>query len=304
MGNYWIKLLAGFVLITALPVYWLAVELRATESSHVPAASRGILDLREWRFDADGAVRLNGQWDMYVGKVLGASELAASSDSLRPIAATVPGVWNGSPGLESGRGAATYRLRLLLPPDARGTFGIRMMNIRTASRIFVNGEQIGVSGLPGETRSATHPGNVPFAGYFTLTASAADIVVQVANFSYASGGIVLPIWFGRQEAIQSDRETGLFEYWLTAGGFFGARAVFSAVLPPSSPRSAFAAYRRLLPVQSRLRADARREACACPSSPNFVRRRASRPIDLLEFHLLFSGPICRPVIPEVRRSPA
>lgn len=219
LGNYWIKLLAGFVLITALPIYWLAIELRSADSAPAPTADRGILDLREWRFDEDGAVRLNGQWDMYVGKVLGASELAAPSGSLRPLAAAVPGVWNGLPGLESGRGAATYRLRLLLPPDARGTFGIRMTNIRTASRIFVNGEQIGASGRPGETRSDTLPGNVPFAGYFTLTTSSADIVVQIANFSYASGGIVLPIWFGSQEAIQAERETGLFEYWLTAGGF-------------------------------------------------------------------------------------
>lgn len=224
MDKYWIKLLAGFLLITALPVYWLVVDLHTATSDSLPSAERGTIDLRQWDFERRGALRLNGVWELYPGQLLppddaGAMRSPSAPSARQPVDIKVPGDWNGAPGLSSGLGAATYRLRLLLPSDTHGTYGIRMTNIRMSSAIYVNGEPIGASGRPGLSRADTVPGNTPFAGYFTLTSSAVDIVVHTANFSYSSGGIVLPVWFGLQRDIVAQRESALFEYWLTAGGF-------------------------------------------------------------------------------------
>lgn len=215
MNNYWIKLLAGFLLITALPVYWLVVELRTATSETLPSAVRGTIDLKSWDFERRGAIRLNGEWELYPDRLLPPEAPGAPA----PTAIAVPGDWNEAPGLSSGRGAATYRLRLLLPPGTHGTYGIRTTNIRMSSAVYINGEPVGASGRPGLTRADTVPGNTPFAGYFTLSSSTVDIVVHTANFSYSSGGIVLPIWFGTQADIAAQRESGLFEYWMTAGGF-------------------------------------------------------------------------------------
>ncbi|MEK0315322.1 histidine kinase [Cohnella sp. 56] len=224
MDKYWIKLLAGFMLITALPIYWLVIDLHTATSDSLPSAERGTIDLRRWDFERRGALRLNGVWELYPGQLLPADDAGAmrapSAPPVRqPADIKVPGDWNGAPGLSSGLGAATYRLRLLLPSDTHGTYGIRMTNIRMSSAIYVNGEPIGASGRPGLSRADTVPGNTPFAGYFTLNSSAVDIVVHTANFSYSSGGIVLPVWFGLQSDIVAQRESALFEYWLTAGGF-------------------------------------------------------------------------------------
>lgn len=221
MKSYWLKLLASFLLITVLPAGWIASDLRHARSGATLAAG-GVLDLRDWSADTNGATKLNGEWLLYPGRLLPERALASAAPPAadrQPQLAAVPGDWNGQPGLASGLGAATYRLRLLLPERTDGVYGIRTSNIRTASRIYVNGEAIGGSGQPGLNREATAAGNIPFVGYFKLQGPEAVIDVQVANFSYANGGIIYPIWFGTQEAIAYEREWKLFEYWLTAGGF-------------------------------------------------------------------------------------
>ncbi len=217
---YWLKLLGSIVLLTLLPLCWIVAELRSEGDRSVPAEN-GIVNLHDRDMTTSGAVRLNGEWLLYPGLPLTEADFSKADKSpLRQgVAVNVPDVWNGLPGLESGLGTATYRLRVRLPDDASGIYGIRTTNIRMASRIYVNGEEVGGSGRPGLDREGTLPGNTPNVGFFKLQGSEADIVIQVANYSYASGGIVYPIWFGTQEAIVSSRELGLFEYWLTAGGF-------------------------------------------------------------------------------------
>jgi len=218
--HYWLRLLGSVVLLTVLPLLLIGAELRHSEV--VPAiAENGVIDLRGSDLANGGMLRLNGEWQLYPGLPMTEDDFAKADASplLRGIAADVPDVWNGLPGLRAGLGTATYRLRVLLPEDASGIYGIRMTNIRTASRVYVNGEAIGGSGRPGLSREDTLPGNTPYVGYFKLQGSEAEIIVQVANYSYASGGIVYPLWFGTQEAIANGRELGLFEYWMTAGGF-------------------------------------------------------------------------------------
>ncbi|MCD1259433.1 histidine kinase [Paenibacillus athensensis] len=216
MNTYWLRLLASFILITLLPVGWVVAQLRDSGNDIPFAAADGVMDLRA-SWSESGKVKLNGMWLLYPGQLLTGAEAASPAE--QPVPARVPGVWNGLPAMSKGLGTATYRLRLLLPEHAAGMYGIRATSIRTSARIYVNGEEIGGSGFPGLNRLSTTPSNVPFAAYFRLDRPVADITVQVANYSYASGGIIYPIWFGTQEAIIRSREINLFAYWLTACGF-------------------------------------------------------------------------------------
>jgi len=220
MNNYWLRLIASFILITLLPTGWIAWQLHSSETDVPAAVAEGIMDLRGG-LDESGKVKLNGTWLLYPGQLLTGVEAMPKgiAPQQQPMAAQVPGIWNTLPAMNEGLGTATYRLRLLLPEHTRGIYGIRATSIRTSARIYVNGEEIGGSGRPGLTRQTTDPSNVPFVGYFQLDGPEAEIAVQVANYSYASGGIIYPIWFGTQEAIARSRELNLFEYWLTAGGF-------------------------------------------------------------------------------------
>ncbi|MGG1516109.1 response regulator [Paenibacillus oryzisoli] len=217
MNNYWLKLFVSFIFITLLPAIWIASELHGVRTKQAPLASGGVIDLRQEKALSRGEIRLNGEWQLYEGQLLTSDRDAASRPP--PLTLSVPGVWNDMEGLQGGLGTATYRLRLLLPKGTEGIYGIHTTNIRMSSTIFVNGKEVGGSGRPGFQRSNTISGNMPYVSYFQLEGDEAEIYVQVANYSYATGGIISPIWFGTQEAIARSREINLFEYWMTAGGF-------------------------------------------------------------------------------------
>ena len=81
----------------------------------IPRAVDGVLDLRAWDLAADGPVRLDGDWDIYPGRLLSAQELddpeiAATSGRIH-----VPGAWNArsyADGPMQAEGVATYALEL------------------------------------------------------------------------------------------------------------------------------------------------------------------------------------------------
>ncbi|MBW7460548.1 hypothetical protein K0U00_41440, partial [Paenibacillus sepulcri] len=49
-------------------------------------------------------------------------------------------------------------------------------------------------------------GNIPYVGFAEVEGNMADILVQVSNYSYATGGMIYPILFGDQTAIVVSRE--------------------------------------------------------------------------------------------------
>lgn len=61
---------------------------------------------------------------------------------------------------------------------------------------------------------------MPFMGFASVTGDTMEIIVQVANYSYSSGGIVQPIVIGNQAAILKHREFALFVDGAALIGFF------------------------------------------------------------------------------------
>jgi len=83
-------------------------------------AKKGILDLRNWNWTADGISDLNGQWEFYWKSLYTPSSF--DSAKIEPsVYSNVPGFWNSLiPGIglfDPGFGYATYRLKILCPPS-------------------------------------------------------------------------------------------------------------------------------------------------------------------------------------------
>ncbi|MBO9605638.1 MAG: response regulator [Paenibacillaceae bacterium] len=208
-----IALLAALLVLLAAALIRWAPLLPA--AGHSPRAEAGVLDLRSWDFERDGLVRLDGEWAFYPGHLLAPEAFAPSVTQGVPPApetyATVPEHWERYrlAGSHFGvQGYATFRLQIKLPtwnPDARREFGIKISNIKSAHRLYVNGRIEGSSGQPAEGRTATRGGNTPYAAYFTLDGTEADIVVQVANYQLYTGGITQSLLFGEQAQIATYR---------------------------------------------------------------------------------------------------
>ncbi|GIO12368.1 hypothetical protein J19TS2_19230 [Cohnella xylanilytica] len=219
---------SSLLLLVVLLVFAYWFSFNRIIASDAPRAEKGGVDLSGWSWTDRGIVPLNGQWEFYGGQLLepadfedgtvegeiGAGIGAGDGRPVRTGYAEVPGPWvaDGEDGDKSENGKSpygygTYRLRIRLPEsDSHRIYGIVVNNIKTSHRLFADGEPIGEGGVPGESKAETKAVNLPYSRFFQQNGGTAEIVIQVANFSYAKGGITHPVYLGEQARIVSYRD--------------------------------------------------------------------------------------------------
>lgn len=154
-------------------------------------AERGIIDLSGCQVQESFITQLEGEWEIYWNQLLRPEELGAGGQLPEPDFVPVPRQW--LPGAKdmaagNGKGYATYRLRLLLP-EAGIQYGLKINNVRTASRLYVDNRLLGESGKPGSSGALTQPRNQPYEVYFIPERREVQLLIQAANFTYITGGI-------------------------------------------------------------------------------------------------------------------
>lgn len=208
-------LILAFCLIIVVPAIGLADII--TSQRGLPRVQDGKVDLSGWDYAQRGAATLDGEWTFYPGRLVdpeALTEKASGGTALR-----VPGAWNDAmPGGPLGYG--TYRLEIDLGQSFDEDFGLRVANVRMASRVYLNGEEVGGSGFPSEDRASDVQKNVPYTGFFHLTGTKAVLVVQASNFSYASGGIFDSIVIGPESVILLDKQGDWIRDFASICGFF------------------------------------------------------------------------------------
>nr|WP_154890023.1 ATP-binding protein [Paenibacillus xylanexedens] len=230
MRKHWIMLTLSFICVVLLPLGWIA-QVWISERDN-PQVIKGRIDLRQWDFSQEGAARLNGIWNYYPDKLLGPEDFEADMSGRRPLSAPmdvrVPSKWNAA--LGKGQGYGTYHLQVQLTPShLQKRYGIHTQNIRMSHRIFINGNLIGGMGSPGVTKDSDRQKNLPFTGFTSIEGDTADIIIQVSNYSYASGGIVASVLFGDEASIFRSQQLDGLKDLMTLFGFI-LPAVFFLVL--------------------------------------------------------------------------
>lgn len=225
MRKYWLSILGSLVLVLIVPL--LSVLQTHQIKGDRPQAVQGVIDLRSWDSQHDGIMKLDGEWELYRDVLLSpvdfhpvnvGKEVPAASTMIQ-----VPGKWNddiSEQGERRAKGYATYRLQAKITPGEAVVYGLRTSNIRSAGKVYLNGQEIGSSGTPAASASEGRQKNMPFMGFASVTGDTMEIIVQVANYSYSSGGIVQPIVIGNQAAILKHREFALFVDGAALIGFF------------------------------------------------------------------------------------
>ncbi|CAH1210455.1 Sensor histidine kinase RcsC [Paenibacillus auburnensis] len=230
MKKYWLSIVCSVLLVCIVPLFSILQNLVVKQD--MPVSRQGMIDLRNWDFQQDGVVKLNGEWELYRDRLLTPEDFhSRESGRAAPAVSTminVPEKWNTyiSPtGKSQAKGYATYRLQAKVTGGQDVVYGLRTLNIRSASRIFMNGQEIGSSGFPAATSSGGKSNNIPYMGFAAVDGDKLEIIVQVSNYIYSSGGIVQPILIGGQSAILKHREFALFVDGASLFGFF-ALALF------------------------------------------------------------------------------
>lgn len=176
--------------------------------AHRPLARQGVLDLRGWDAGKDDPVRLDGEWEFYWRQLLFPREL---SDPIhRPMTGffTIPGLWNGrviDGAKQNGDGYATFRLRVKLRPDTP-QLAIRILDETSAYQLWINGKPIAGNGIVGTSHATTKPQYLLQISQVPLGEKQLDIVLQVANFNHAKGGVWNPITLGTEAGLARNQE--------------------------------------------------------------------------------------------------
>ncbi len=164
--------------ITAISLFALSVSGIAQQ------AQQGTLDLSHYNFEVDGAYGFSGTWEFYWNQLL---EPADFNKSRNPQWMSVPGSWNRQ-GNYPAIGFATYRLKLILP-EKRKSLVLYFPSINSAAKIWVNGILITETGVVSTDQKTYSPKLTSTTISLPDNVVEAELVIQVVNFTYFSGGL-------------------------------------------------------------------------------------------------------------------
>jgi signal transduction histidine kinase len=173
-------------------------------TNKVPEAESGTINLGEYSFTDGDTIKLNGEWEFYWGQLLSDIKSEQKTGYIH-----VPSFWgNQSVGKNelSGKGHATYRLKVVLNEDQRGrTMGLYLpFGIESAYRLYVNGELLASAGKVGISREVMEGKYEPKVVLFQAK-RVNEITIQVSNYVQTTGGLWDSISMGSGE--------DLIQYW-------------------------------------------------------------------------------------------
>ena len=163
-----------------------------------PKAVKGVLDLTDWDFDTDSPISLSGEWEFYWSQHLHTDQFSLPRSPEKSDYISVPAWWNGKKlngEALPGNGYATFRLNVVgKDPGVRLAFDF--LDISSAFRIYVNGDNIDSVGVAGKSSETTYPGFHSGISEFVSGNKTTEIIFHVSNFHHRLGGLWESIRWG------------------------------------------------------------------------------------------------------------
>ncbi|WP_411953816.1 ATP-binding protein [Alkalibacillus sp. S2W] len=169
-----------------------------------PEIQDGVIDLRESDSINEGTIELDGKWLFSPNQLFTVgSQVSNESQHI-----TVPHDWSED---GSSYNYGTYHLKVLVNAELTDTYSIKVPSARTASELYVNGEQVAKSGDVSPNQSQFTAKNLPYTvSVAPNDTGVIDITLQVANFvEQSEGGLVRSVIFGESSNV---RTNNLFSY--------------------------------------------------------------------------------------------
>lgn len=167
-----------------------------------PPIEQGMIDLSHWDFDHTNSMLLTGEWAFYPGQLEG-------EPVGEPEFVQVPGSWGEAMPQGAAYGYGTYKLTILLGDEQEGRdYGFWFKRMEAASQVEVNGEVSPSFGLLGSSKEQYKPDRRAYTVTYAADEETRiiDLLIRVSNYDNPiRGGIVDPVRFGSQDAIDNNR---------------------------------------------------------------------------------------------------
>lgn len=170
-----------------------------------PSVDKGVIDLRGWDFDKNGAVSLRGEWEFYWNEFLFSSDFN-QSDTPTPTKSyfQIPGFWTDldMPAF----GYATFRIILRVDDDRQ--YALKFQDVYAAYTVFVNGKELGGKGKTGTTAENSTDQITPQIIDIPESSRSdqLEIIIQISNHSMFYSGFPQDILFGDKLGVHRLRE--------------------------------------------------------------------------------------------------
>jgi signal transduction histidine kinase len=186
---------------------------------------KGVLDLRN--SDYTQIIELDGEWEFYYNELLDNEALIQNKNKKY---AQFPALWTSlkdDKGVElSPTGFATYRLQILVDSEKVPLLGVAFQDLYSAFEATINGQPYAKNGKVGKTKATTQPYWLPITKIIESQSDTLNIVLQVANFHHAKGGVTKSFRIGTAEQMLDRRERSTSYVLLLAGGILVAALYF------------------------------------------------------------------------------
>ncbi|MBJ6360139.1 ATP-binding protein [Paenibacillus sp. GCM10012307] len=203
-----LKQLIFFILFLSLLLGLRLLWLNANAIPDQPLATQGILDLRNWDFERNRTIYLNGEWEFYPNQFISHQD-TQGNQMIAPSHIQVPGDWRSgfSEIKDSPYGYGTYRLRILVGKEQTQPYGFWIQKVEAASQVEINGLPEPSFGVLAKQEADYDPKAVSYtATYIAGDHKVIELLVRAANFDNpVRGGITSSIRFGLQGAIDNQR---------------------------------------------------------------------------------------------------
>lgn len=170
-------------------------------------ARQGKIDLRDYHFEDEAAVSLNGEWEFYMSNLITPAQFESGIEVPRDYI-QFPQTWNDySKSLEPGKGYATYRLVVFTKSSSQ--LSLEIPHCYSNYTIWINGKQVASNGQVGTTADLSVPEWRPQTVSISPVSERMEIVLHISNFHHAKGGIRENILLGHTSALNARRGTAV-----------------------------------------------------------------------------------------------
>lgn len=201
------RILSSVIIIALLLFTWFIVTAHPFQAANSPQAVHGELDLTSWSFNEQGFLKLQGEWEVYDGQLLTPADFkAAESGAVAANAPQLTGYFDPTTvhnikqrlkmPYDEGIGARTYRMVVSLDEQPSQALGMKLIQIRTSSELYINGKQAGGHGVVSLDKEQYKPDSQSYDAYFEVNSNQLELILQVANYSHYGFSFNYIIWLG------------------------------------------------------------------------------------------------------------
>ena len=217
----WIKIRSNWrILLVIVAPALMLFALASMVTPRSVTVSNGRADLSTVDFGRDKLIALNGQWEFYWNKLLLPEDFIPGAMPEMDSFMKVPGVWSADKATHYDRqGVATYRLTLTYPSSLQDP-ALRVQNVANAFKLYVNGQLMTEAGnMTGKKADYRSDDDILIID-LPKDSQSIELVFQVANLNFATGGLRAAPVFGSMQVLEQQRMLILILQMVFIGGVF------------------------------------------------------------------------------------